>query len=122
MILPGTLVQCVRADAPLRIMAIYTVADAWAIDRPTHCSGCLRHHTGTALLLCEVDLPALSPRGATPIGWCLEAFRIIAAPITEADRLEASAPTGGVKLKPAKTTTTPASHSQMTAKHSGASQ
>lgn len=105
MILPGTLVQYWFNQNPrLRPNGIYTVR-ATKVSLGDHCpvhgrfSDCDR----VGLLLCEADP---TPRGAaTAYGWKSSgqfgscAFRIIAPPITEADRLEASAPDAPAKPK-----------------------
>lgn len=105
MILPGTLVQYVAGLNPrLRQHGVYTVKTSRIIRPEFHCPVCDKIGCGqTGLLLCEVDaIPEgeLVWNGLRSIGFFSSCgFRIIAPPITEADRLEASAPDAPAKPK-----------------------
>ena len=104
MILPGTLVQRVRPSQSgrLRVMGIYTVSGSYAFSRCCACGA----DACTAIYLAEVDnspthlrMSGVRPFVASMPGYSLCGFRIIAPPITEADRLEASAPDAPAKPK-----------------------
>lgn len=101
MILPGTLVMYLGRSRRLRAGGVYTVLTEEGNGKLI-CTACMQRGC-SGLFLSGVDNglpedddpPELRIKKAP--GWASCWFRIIAPPITEADRLEASAPTGGVK-------------------------
>jgi hypothetical protein len=109
MILPGTLVQYIGSHAMLRKFGIYTVETERR--RPSICRSicprCDDPQCGVVLLCDGPNEPTgeihnfagKDFRWSVP-GWSTCLFRILAGPITEADRLECSAPSDGGAKQP----------------------
>lgn len=100
MILPGTLVQYVRNNprSVLRQNGVYVVQKSFLEDFWVYCIHCNKRDL-VVVYLCGVNN---EHHGGNRPGWCSCAFRILAPPITEADRLEMSAPDNDGAKQPAK--------------------